>query len=165
MKKVIMILGIILSIAWMVLIFTYSSKNGEIVDNKAVPIIETITESNETYQNASAEEKVLMDNDYEFYISKVVHVLEYCALCFFLFMAFIMVKKRYLNYLFSFVITLLFAISDEVHQTFTPDRSARPQDVLIDASARIICILMLELIYTIFRIFKPIYKENKAIVD
>ena len=155
MRKVIMILGIILSIAWMTIIFTYSSQNGQKVDEKAVPIIETITESNETYQNASKEEKVLMNNDYEFYISKVVHILEYGALCFFLFMAFILIKKRWINYLFSFIITVAFAISDEYHQTFIPDRSARPQDVLIDALAAIICILSLELIYTIFRIIKP----------
>ncbi len=163
MKKLIMILGIILSISLMITIFTYSSYNGTKVDDKAHPIIEVITESNDNYQNATPEEKVLMDNDYEFYISKVVHVLEYGALTFFLFMAFIMVKKRYLNYLFSIIISVLFAISDEYHQTFTPDRSARPQDILIDASAEIICILILELIYTIYKIVKP--NSTKVIKD
>lgn len=163
MKKIIMIIGIVLSITWMVIIFTYSSQNGTTVDEKATPIIETITESNETYQSATKEEKVLMDNDYEFYISKVVHVLEYGALCFFLFMAFILIKKRTLNYLFSFIITFLFAISDEYHQTFIPDRSARPQDVLIDVLAAIICILVLELIYSTYRIFKPAGNNLKKI--
>ena len=162
MKKFITILGIILSVAWMIVIFTYSSKNGEVVDQKAAPIIETITESNDEYQAATKEEKVLMDNDYEFYISKTVHVLEYGALCFFLFMAFILIKKRWLNYLFSFIITFLFAISDEYHQNFIPDRSARPQDVLIDVMAAIICILMLELLYTIFIIIKPKKREISA---
>ena len=103
-----------------------------------------------------------MDNDYEFYISKTVHVLEYGALCFFLIMAFILVKKRSLNYLFSFIIVVLFAISDEWHQTFTPDRTSRPQDVLIDALAAIICILSIELIYTIYKIIKPDYKKIKS---
>ena len=154
MKKIIMIIGIVLSVLWMSIIFTYSSQNGQTVDEKATPIIETITESNETYQSATKEEKVLMNNDYEFYISKIVHVLEYGALCFFLFMAFILIKKRWINYLFSFIISVLFAFTDEYHQTFIPDRSARPQDILIDALAAIICILMLELIYSIFRIFK-----------
>lgn len=160
MKKIIMILGIILSITWMIVIFTYSSQNGEVVDNKANTIIETITEKDDSYQQKTEEEKVLINNDYEFYISKTVHVLEYGALCFFLFMAFILIKKRTLNYLFSFIITVLFAISDEWHQTFTPDRTARPQDILIDASAAIICILSLELIYTIITIIKPKYKNN-----
>ncbi len=155
MRKVIMIIGIILSIAWMTIIFTYSSQNGEQVDNKATTIIETITENDQTYQEKTEEEKVLVNNDYEFYISKTVHVLEYGALCFFLFLAFIMIKKRWLNYLFAFLVTVIFAISDEYHQTFIPDRSARPQDIVIDAMAAIICILSLELIYTIYRIFKP----------
>ena len=159
MKKIIMIIGIILSITWMVVIFTYSSQDGEVVDSKASTIIETITESDEAYQQKTDHEKLLANNDYEFYISKTVHVLEYGALCFFLFLAFILVKKRWLNYLFCFIITVLFAISDEWHQTFTPDRTARPQDVLIDAAAAIICILSLELIYTIYHIFKPKYKK------
>ena len=74
-----------------------------------------------------------------------------------------MVKKRWLNYLFSFIITVIFAFTDEYHQTFIPDRSARPQDILIDALAAIICVLSLELIYTIFRLIKPKYKEiNEA---
>jgi len=163
MKKIIMILGIILSIAWMTIIFTYSSQKGEVVDQKATTIIEHVTEKDESYQQKTEEEKVLINNDYEFYISKIVHVLEYGALCFFLFLAFIMVKKRWLNYLFSFIITVIFAFTDEYHQTFIPDRSARPQDILIDALAAIICVLSLELIYTIFRLIKPKYKEiNEA---
>ena len=155
MKKVIMIIGIILSIAWMTIIFTYSSQNGEQVDQKANVIIEQVTKDDDSYQQKTEEEKVLVNNDYEFYISKTVHVLEYGALCFFLFMAFVMIKKRWLNYLFSFIITVAFAFSDEFHQTFIPDRSARPQDILIDALAAVICILGLELIYSIYRIFKP----------
>jgi VanZ family protein len=162
MKKIIMVLGIILSVTWMIVIFTYSNKSGEQVDEKANTIIQTITVSDETYQQKTEEEKILVNNDYEFYISKTVHVLEYGALCFFLLMAFVLVKKRSLNYLFSFIITVLFAISDEWHQTFIPDRTSRPQDVLIDASAAIICILSIELIYTIFKIFKPDYKNTIA---
>ena len=71
MKKIIMILGIILSITWMIVIFTYSSQNGEVVDNKANTIIETITEKDDSYQQKTEEEKVLINNDYEFY--KIMH--------------------------------------------------------------------------------------------
>ena len=68
MKKIIMILGIILSIAWMTIIFTYSSQKGEVVDQKATTIIEHVTEKDESYQQKTEEEKVLINNDYEFYI-------------------------------------------------------------------------------------------------
>jgi VanZ family protein len=33
----------------------------------------------------------------------------------------------------AWTVTVLYAISDEVHQTFVPGRSGRPRDVLIDA--------------------------------
>ncbi len=160
MKKVVMILGIIFSFVWMTIIFTYSNQTGDIVENKASTIIDVIIESNENYEQKTDEEKILIENNYEFYISKLVHVFEYGILCFFLFMAFILIKKRWLNYLFSFFICTFFAISDEYHQNFIPDRNSRPQDVFIDILAAIICILLLELIYTIYHIFKPKYKTS-----
>ncbi|MFV2063357.1 MAG: VanZ family protein [Chloroflexota bacterium] len=35
--------------------------------------------------------------------------------------------------LIAFAVTLLFAISDEIHQAFVPDRAAEIQDLVVDA--------------------------------
>ena len=151
MKKIIMILGIILSVTWMIVIFTYSNKSGEQVDEKANTIIQTITVSDETYQQKTEEEKILVNNDYEFYISKTVHVLEYGALCFFLLMAFILVKKRSLNYLFSFIITVLFAISDLVLSgTYFGKGKERPIDFILNYITYLRNVKLNVLVYTIF---------------
>lgn len=45
--------------------------------------------------------------------------------------------------LFAFLITLLYAISDEFHQTFVPGRHGRFADVLIDAAGGATALLML----------------------
>jgi len=42
-------------------------------------------------------------------------------------------KKTYLNSLTSFLVTVLYATTDEIHQTFVPGRSGELRDVLIDS--------------------------------
>jgi VanZ family protein len=61
-----------------------------------------------------------------FAIRKVLHVLEYTVL----YLAFYRAsKKKFL----AFVLTVVFAISDEWHQTFIPGRTGKIQDILIDS--------------------------------
>ena len=46
----------------------------------------------------------------------------------------------------SFILTVLYAVTDEYHQTFTPGRHAAVRDVVIDAAGAIICLGTLYLI-------------------
>ena len=44
----------------------------------------------------------------------------------------------------AFIITLLYAISDEWHQTFVPNRSGQVADVLVDAAGALsVCLIVL----------------------
>lgn len=70
-----------------------------------------------------------------FSIFKSMHVIEYALLYFLLFRAF----RKSLNkawqdkaYIFALVISILYAISDEFHQTFTPTREGSARDIVID---------------------------------
>ena len=71
-----------------------------------------------------------------FLFYKSLHVLEYAALYFLLFRAFLKnssnqtMRKR--AWIWAFVIAILYAASDEIHQTFVPTREGRPRDVAID---------------------------------
>lgn len=58
--------------------------------------------------------------------SKIAHLIEYAVLYALLFRA----KK---NHLFSGAVSILYAISDEYHQTFVPTRHGLLTDVLIDS--------------------------------
>ena len=162
MKKIIMILGIILSITLMTIIYTYSAKDKQTVTGEKAPIVEVITSHDENFEQKTEAEKQDAINIYDYYISKTVHVLEYGALCLFLCMAFILIKKRWLNYLLAVIISTGYAVLDEVHQKFVSDRTARQLDVFFDLGGALICVLGLELIYTIYHFFaiKRKYQAN-----
>jgi VanZ family protein len=69
----------------------------------------------------------------DFFVKKAAHITEYAILYFLLFRAFhsAMVTPKAL--LISAVIAVLYAISDEYHQTFIPLREGRARDVFIDS--------------------------------
>ena len=71
----------------------------------------------------------------DFILKKTAHFMEYGILAMLLYRSFIngrVNKKRSLVY--SFILTVLYAVSDEIHQLYTPGRDARVRDVLIDSA-------------------------------
>lgn len=88
----------------------------------------------------------------EFIIRKFIHAVEYAVLTFFLFRALynlpkktsaspIDLKKHCI--VFSAIIVLLFAVSDEFHQTFVQGRTGTPYDVMIDSLGMMVAGLIL----------------------
>lgn len=68
----------------------------------------------------------------EFLIKKTIHLIEYGTLWVLLYRSFrqkISLKKASK---YSLIIAILFAMSDEYHQTFTPNRTGTVRDVFID---------------------------------
>ena len=163
MKKIIMVLGIILSITLMTIIYSYSAQDKQTVTEQKAPIVDVITQHDDTFEQKTEAEKQDAINIYDYYISKTVHVLEYGALCLFLCMALILVKKRWLLYLLAVLISTSYAILDEVHQKFVSDRTARQLDVFFDLGGALICVLGLELIYTIYHFIKIKSDYKKAL--
>lgn len=68
-------------------------------------------------------------------------MIEYAALYFLLFRMFHGLQKKNKKkniFLFSFIISFLFALSDELHQTFVPTREGRLRDIVIDTTGMVI---------------------------
>lgn len=65
---------------------------------------------------------------WDFIAKKVAHISEYAIL----YMLLLRATKK--NFLLSFIITVLYSISDEIHQSFTPGRTPAIYDVGLDAS-------------------------------
>jgi VanZ family protein len=57
-------------------------------------------------------------------LRKLAHITEYAVLAFLL--------RRALSAPWAFAAAVLYAISDELHQTFVRGREGRPRDVLVD---------------------------------
>jgi VanZ family protein len=61
----------------------------------------------------------------DFLAHKAVHVLEYVIF-------YLLLYRATKSYSWSFLILLIYAISDEIHQSFVPGRSPKITDVIID---------------------------------
>ena len=76
---------------------------------------------------------------YAFIFFKTLHIIEYAILYFLLFRAFYFLNNKKLSLKDKFILTIfiaiLYAISDEVHQTFVPTREGRLRDVFIDTAS------------------------------
>lgn len=71
----------------------------------------------------------------DFILKKTAHFMEYGILAILFYRSFVnseINKKKSLIY--SFILTVLYAVSDEIHQLYTPGRDARVRDVLIDSA-------------------------------
>lgn len=78
---------------------------------------------------------------HRFLLLKSFHLMEYAFLAFLL--SFAILKKKWVV-IFSY----LYAISDEIHQSFTPGRSPRFQDTLIDLIGILIGIFIFNKIFS-----------------
>lgn len=74
---------------------------------------------------------------------KLIHASEYGLLCFLWWRALRTVMDRVRALIPAFAITVLYAVSDELHQTFTPGRHGTPVDVLIDSFGAALVALLL----------------------
>ncbi len=71
-----------------------------------------------------------------FIVFKSLHVIEYAILYLLLFRSFFLSNKRKITndvFIFAAIVAILYAASDEFHQTFVPTREGKPRDVFIDA--------------------------------
>ncbi len=73
---------------------------------------------------------------WDFVMKKTAHIVEYGILYFLIFRAMSRGVKRQASsvkhWLFPFIFAFLYAISDELHQSFVPGRTARMMDVGFD---------------------------------
>ncbi len=158
MKKVIIItISWLLVVCWMLLIFFLSDMNGEESTNKSVKTIETtIKKTVETTNDLGITNKNLDSKKVQevakkanFPVRKLLHLGEYLILTLLLMNALYRsgVKKNK-TFIFSLLISILYACSDEFHQSFT-SRTASIKDILIDSLGSIIAVIIVALIIKI----------------
>lgn len=118
-------------ILWCILIFSFSSETGELSSNRSQKITNNVLKTYETFFNKKMESKV--KEKLEVIIRKTAHfslyfilgILSYSCLT-----EYDINNKKQIIY--SILFCLLYAISDEFHQLFSPNRTARIFDVFID---------------------------------
>lgn len=128
-------LSILLVFLWMFLIFLMSSFDATESANQSNFIVNIIT-------NIFKIENIEV---LSFIIRKLAHYTEYLILGF---LTINMLNKNDISkkYLISILICLIYAISDEIHQLFTPGRACQIKDILIDSIGSITGIYLYKLI-------------------
>lgn len=140
------IVFIILAIMLMAGIFWFSSRNADISteDSHSVGyLIGKIFIRDFESKGAEYQQKFVSDAD--FYVRKTAHFLEFALLGILLFFATGSYKydKRWI---IAFILTALYAVSDEIHQIFVPGRAGMILDVIWDSFGAFCGIMLIRLI-------------------
>ena len=143
MKKIIItrIILIILIILWMYLVFGFSGQDGEQSSGISYKISMILTGNNE-------EIAIIIEP----YVRKVAHFAEYAIgaiLIYLLLYTFQKISSKIRN-ISSIIITIIYAISDEIHQLYIPGREGKIVDVYIDTLGIITGVIFINIVIKIF---------------
>ena len=144
---------IILLILHMWIIFGFSNQNGEESGSISRKITQMITRNIKSIQELEKIEKEKVLKKIEHFIRKLAHFSIYTILGIILMCLMLTYNLKIKNrIIISGVIGLLYAISDEIHQSFIPNRAPLVGDVFIDFSGVIVGILMVFIVNRIFNV-------------
>lgn len=139
-----LIIYILLSIACMITIFIFSSKNTNDSNSTSKGLIYKIVNVCENVFDVELNEKELVD-ELNYPIRKVAHFSIYFLLGIFVYNIFLLIGIKYKE-LLSIIICIIYAITDETHQLFVSGRTGQLLDVFIDAMGSLLSILLVKYI-------------------
>ena len=133
------------------IIFGFSSQDGEESGGISSRVTEFILEKSNTYKNIEENRQDEIFERTEKIIRKIAHFSIY-ALVGFLLMGLVSTfkLKEKNRILISLILGVLYATSDEIHQLFSPGRSAQITDVYIDTLGILVGIFVILLFIKIF---------------
>lgn len=146
-------------ILWAGLIFFFSSRPGYVSDTDSEVLIEKFAEVQKTVNESNV--GITMKYSPIFIVRKTAHIILYGVLTFLFFNVYYKEDyKLFKPFIFSIISSVLYALSDELHQHFVPGRSGMLWDVQID-SYGIIGVAVLTLIsYKIMKNKKLALESN-----
>lgn len=134
-KNVLRGILIVLLLCTFYIIFGFSSQNGEESGGISKRITDFILEKSAKYNSLEISDKEQVNKRTERIIRKIAHFSIYTLVGFLLMALFSTYKniKRKNQICISAILGILYAISDEIHQSFTPGRGPKITDVFIDS--------------------------------
>ncbi|MBS6252933.1 MAG: VanZ family protein [Clostridia bacterium] len=153
-KNVLRGILIVLLLCTFYIIFGFSSQDGEKSGGISKRITDFILEKSSKYNSLEISEKKQVNKRTERVIRKIAHFSIY-TLVGFLLMALLStyenIKRKNQIYI-STMLGISYAISDEIHQSFTPGRGPKITDVFIDSLGVFFGIIVILLIVEIINI-------------
>ena len=138
--KIKTIIKIILVILWMSVIFNFSSYDGEDSASMSNRLIIRITET-VRHKKLNEEEKEYILERFDHFVRKAAHFIEFFILAILVFITLIdfNLSNKQL-FLYTMIICILYASSDEIHQLFISERAGRIFDVFIDSLGSLLAV-------------------------
>ena len=96
-------------------------------------------------------------------IRTIAHCLEFMGLSFLMFNAIYATWEKKITPLFAFAGTVLYAITDEIHQIFVPDRAFQLSDILVDSTGALIGVMASLIILKIILTIKERGNKNGSV--
>ena len=157
------VVSALLLLAWMLLIFGFSSQNA----SESVSVSTGVTAKLARFFTPGFDEmsplaQAEVIEAFHHFVRKMAHFTEYAVLGVLAVNALRTYKtKKALRFLLPAAICVVYAVTDEVHQYFVPNRSAQISDVLLDILGGIVGIaFMLGFIWLVKR-FKKRKEESR----
>lgn len=173
-KKAIKIIVLFaIAIGWMSVIYKLSGMNSNNSNGKSTDIISIFIEDTlditNNYGITSShpdEQKIQKASQLiNAPMRKVIHASVYFVLAFFIMIVMDMIfdhKKYFLSTIIVLALCILFAATDEYHQTFVAGRTGQLLDVIIDSAGAIVGILFYTTYHFVYQSgYKKAVKENK----
>ena len=132
----------VLLVLWMGFIFSMSSENAEKSSNTSGQTIRVVLSAVPGFEEQPEEVKVNIIEKLQFIVRKSAHFIGYMILGILasgLILYYGNINKKYP---LAFLICVIYAISDEIHQLFVPGRSGQVRDVLIDSAGSLLGIII-----------------------
>ena len=132
--KIQRIIFAVLTIATFITIFIFSSQNGEKSGSTSRGFTKKIIEILQLDKNLSEDEKENLIENSQFIIRKLAHFTIYtiAGINIYGFVNTFDMKKKN-KILVTLLVGIVYAISDEIHQMFSGDRTPAVRDVIIDS--------------------------------
>ena len=132
----------VLLVLWMGFIFSMSCENAEESSNTSGQTIKVVLSTVPEFEKQPEEVKKNIIEELQFITRKSAHFIGYMILGILasgLILYYGNINKKYL---LAFLICVIYAISDEIHQLFVPGRAGQVRDVLIDSAGSLLGIII-----------------------
>ena len=132
----------VLLVLWMGFIFSMSCENAEESSNTSGQTIKVVLSTVPEFEKQPEEVKVNIIEELQFIVRKSAHFIGYMILGILARCLIVHYKNINKKYLLAFLICVIYAISDEIHQLFVPGRAGQVRDVLIDSAGSLLGIII-----------------------
>ena len=132
----------VLLVLWMGFIFFMSCENAEKSSNTSGQTIRVVLSAVPEFEKQPEEVKINIIEKLEFIVRKSAHFIGYMILGILASGLILQYENINKKYPLAFLICVIYAISDEIHQLFVPGRAGQIRDVLIDSAGSFLGIIL-----------------------